>query len=147
MGDAPGANNGDAVDVVCYYGASPTVAKLNTSPIAISGGKFSIAPIPLKPIAGHACRLRAIPAGSETGPELDSFSAQPVAVSEWARELAISSGPNLNTVFNYYVNDVTFTGSATWSAAGTPIQSLPTSYKNACGGPEIAPLDAAYDVG
>ena len=147
MGDAPGANNGDAVDVVCYYGASPTVAKLNTSPIAISGGKFSIGPIPLKPIAGHACRLRAIPAGSETGPELDSFSAQPVAVSEWARELAISSGPNLNTVFNYYVNDVTFTGSATWSAAGTPIQSLPTSYKNACGGPEIAPLDAAYDVG
>jgi hypothetical protein len=147
MGDAPGANNGDAVDVVCYYGASPTLAKLNTSPIPISGGKFNTGPIPLKPVAGHPCRLRAIPAGSETGPELDSFAAQPVAVSEWARGLAISSGPNLNTVFNYYVNDVTFTGSATWSAAGTPVQSLPTPYKNACGGPEMAPVDAAYDVG
>ena len=111
-------------------------------PIAIDGKQqFTTGAVPLKPIAGHACRLRAIPTGSETGPELDSFAAQPVAVSEWARGLAISSGPNLNTVFNYYVNDVTFTGSATWSAAGTPIQSLPTPYKKACGGPEIAPID------
>ena len=146
-GDAPGANPGDEVDVVCYYGAAPAVAKL-AGPIGVDGKQqFTTDAVALKPIAGHACRLRAIPTGSETGPELDNFAAQPVAVSEWARGLAISSGPNLNTVFNYYVNDVTFTGSATWSAAGTPIQSLPTPYKKACGGPEIAPIDAAYDVG
>lgn len=149
-GDAPGANPGDEVDVVCYYGAAPSVAKL-AGPIVVTivngHAVFSTGAVALKPIAGHACRLRAIPANTETGPELDSFAAQPVAVSEWARGLAISSGPNLNTVFNYYVNDVTFTGSATWSAAGTPVQSLPTPYKNACGGPEIAPVDAAYDVG
>ncbi len=144
-GVAPGANNGDEVDVVCYYGASPTVAKLNTSPVAISGGKFNTGPIPLAPIAGHACRLRAIPTGSETGPELDNFAAQQVAVSE-AAVLAISSAPNA-PAFNYFVNDVTFTGDAMWSAVGTPPQSLPKPYTHACGGPEAAPIDAAYDVG
>jgi PASTA domain/Glucodextranase, domain B len=145
-GVAPGANNGDGVDVVCYYGAGPTVAKLG-GPFFIQSQKFDTANVPLKPIAGHACRLRVIPTGSETGPELDSFAAQQVAVSEWAHGLSISSGPNVNTPFNYYVNDVTFTGDSVWSAAGTPIQSLPTPYKSACGGPEAAPIDAAYDVG
>ena len=138
-GDAPGANSGDEVDVVCYYGAGPTVAKLARPDRRQHRQQpaFNTPAVALKPIAGHACRLRAIPTDSETGPELDSFAAQPVAVSEWARGLAISSGPNANTAFNYYVNDVTFTGYAMWSAAGTPVQSLPTPYKNACGGPEI----------
>ena len=149
-GIAPGANVGDEVDVVCYYGAAPSVAKL-AGPFAVTLQhgvlSFTTGAVPLKPIAGHACRLRAIPAFSESGPELDNFAAQQVAVSEAARPLAISGGPNASAPFNYYVNDVTFTGYAVWSAAGTPFQSLPTPYKNACGGPEAAPIDPAYDVG
>ena len=149
-GVAPGANPGDGIDVVCYYGAAPSVARLaGPTFVSIVNGQptFTTGAVPLKPIAGHACRLRAIPTGSETGPELDSFAAQQVAVSEDAVPLAISSGLNESAAFNYYVNDVTFTGDAVWSAAGTPIQSLPTPYKSACGGPEAAPIDAAYDVG
>ena len=147
---ARSANSGDEVDVVCYYG--PALRSRNSpGPIVVrivnNQAVFSTGAVVLRPIAGHACRLRAIPANTETGPELDTFADQPVAVSEWARGLAISSGPNENTAFNYYVDDVTFTGYAVWSAAGTPVQSLPTPYKNACGGPEMAPIDAAYDVG
>ena len=147
IGNAPGASNSDHLDVVCYYGSGPSVAKLNTSPVAISNGTFNTGPLPLKPIAGHACRLRAIPVNSETGPELDSFAAQPVAVSEAALPLAISSGTNAGTPFNFYVNDVTFTGFAVWSAAGTPVKSLPSPYTPACGGPEAAPIDPVFDVG
>ena len=56
-----------SVDVVCYFGASPTVARLAAS-VAVHNGTFSTGPQLLKPIAGHACRLRAIPAGMETRP-------------------------------------------------------------------------------
>jgi len=145
-GTAPGAANTDHVDVVCYFGAAPSVAKLNTSPVAINNGTFTTGPVPLKPIAGHACRLRAIPVNTESSAESDSFAAQQVAVSEAALPVAISNGPNAGTPFNFYVNDVTFTGYAVWSAAGTPFQSLPSPYTNACGGPEAAPIDPAFDV-
>jgi hypothetical protein len=145
-GDAPGANNGDEVDVVCYHGAGPSVAKL-AGPFVVHNQTFTTGAVALKPIAGHACRLRAIPANTETGPELDSFAAQQIAVSEAALPVAISSGANAGVPFNFYVNDVTFTGYSVWSAAGTPIKSLPTPYSSACGGPEAAPIDSAFDVG
>jgi hypothetical protein len=145
-GDAPGASDGDEVDVVCYYGAAPSVAKL-AGPLVVHGQTFTTGAVALKPIAGHACRLRAIPANTETGPELDNFAAQQIAVSEAALPVAISSGANAGAPFNFYVNDVTFSGFSVWSAAGTPIHSLPSPYTNACGGPEAAPIDAAYDVG
>lgn len=135
-----------AVDIVCYYGASPSVAKL-TGPVTVQNGTFTTPDVPLKPIAGHACRLRAIPTGTETAAESDSYAEQQVAVSEAALPFAISSGTNTGMAFNYFVNDVTFTGYSVWSAAGTPIQSLPNPYKNACGGPEAAPIDSAFDVG
>jgi Glucodextranase, domain B/PASTA domain len=146
-GTAPGATNSDHVDIVCYFGAPPSVAKLNTSPVAINNGTFTTGPLPLKAIAGHACRLRAIPAGTETGAEIDTFPAQQIAVSEAALPIAISSGTNAGAPFNFYVNDVTFTGFAVWSAAGTPVQSLPSPYTNACGGPQAAPIDPAFDIG
>ena len=101
---------------------------------------------PLKTIAGQACRLRAIPAGGESTDDNDSFSGPQVAISEAALPLTIPSGPYQNTPYNFYVKDVTFTGVATWSAAGTPIKSLPSPYTDACGGPEAAPIDPAFDV-
>jgi len=138
-----------SVDVVCYYGASPTVARLAAS-VAVSHGAFTTSPELLKPIAGHACRLRAIPAGSESAAESNSFAGPQLAISEAALPLSTPSGSgvNQNTPYNFYVKDVTFTGLAVWSAAGTPIKSLPApSYVDACGGPEAAPIDAAFDVG
>ena len=74
-GDAPGASDGDEVDVVCYYGAAPSVAKL-AGPLVVHGQTFTTGAVALKPIAGHACRLRAIPANTETGPELDNFAGR-----------------------------------------------------------------------
>ena len=145
-GTAPGAANTDHVDVVCYFGASPSVAKLNTSPVAINNGTFTTGPVPLKPIAGHACRLRAIPVNTESSAESNSFAAQLLAVSEAALPVAISSGVNAGAPFNFYVNDVTFTGYAVWSAAGTPPESLPNPYSDACGGPEAAAVDPAFDL-
>jgi hypothetical protein len=135
-----------SVDIVCYFGASPSVAKL-AGPVTVNNGTFATGAVPLKPIAGHACRLRAIPTGTESAAESDSFAEQQVAVSEAALPFAVSGGPNVTAPFNFYVNDVTFTGYALWSAAGTPVQSLPAPYTTACGGPEAAPIDPAFDTG
>jgi hypothetical protein len=145
-GDAPGASNTDQVDVVCYFGAAPSVARL-AGPVAIHNGTWATGAVPLKSIAGHACRLRAIPANGESAAESDNFAAQQVAVSEAALPISISSGTNAGAPFNFYVNDVTLAGYAVWSAAGTPSASLPTPYTAACGGPEAAPIDPAFDVG
>ena len=127
--------------------APPLRSRSSLGPLVVHHQTFTTGAVALKPIAGHACRLRAIPANTETGPELDNFAAQQIAVSEAALPVAISSGANAGAPFNFYVNDVTFTGFSVWSAAGTPIHSLPSPYTNACGGPEAAPIDAAYDVG
>jgi hypothetical protein len=144
-GNAPGATNGDQVDVVCYSGSAPSVAKL-AGPVAIQSGRFTTGAVPLKPIAGKACRLRAIPSGGESQPESNSYAAQQVAVSEAGLPVAtISGGPNAGVPYNFYVNDVTLTGFAVWSGAGTPTESLSPLF--ACGGPEAAPIDPAFDVG
>jgi PASTA domain/Glucodextranase, domain B len=145
-GNAPGATNSDRIDVVCYFGAFPSVVKLATGIPVQNNGTFTTGAVPLKPIAGHACRLRAIPVNTESSADGGSFAAQHVAVSEAALPVAISSGPNAGTPFNFYVNDVTFTGYAVWSAAGTPPESLPNPYTNACGGPEAAVVDPAFDL-
>ena len=52
-------------------------------------------------------------------------------------------GLNAGKPYNFYLNDVTLTGSSAWSAAGTPggsIGNVP------CGGPESEPIDPAFDV-
>src|ERR1700733_4880550 len=67
-GNAPGAIPViDTVDIVCYYGAPPgSEYKVLASLVpVVSGDGFSASP-PLRPIAGHACRLRAVPSGDET---------------------------------------------------------------------------------
>jgi len=135
-----------SIDVVCYFGAAPTEARLAAS-VAVHNGTFSTGPETLKPIAGHACRLRAIPAGTETSAESNSFSGPQLAISEAALPLTTPSGSgiNQNTPYNFYLNDVTFSGFAVWSAVGTPPKSLNPFI--ACGGPEIAPINSSFDIG
>jgi Glucodextranase, domain B/PASTA domain len=135
-----------SVDVVCYYGASPTVGELAAA-VAVHSGAFNTGPVLLKKIAGHACRLRAIPTGTESSPESNSYAGPQVAVSEAALPLTTPSGSgvNQNTPYNFYLNDVTFSGFAVWSAVGTPVKSLNPFI--ACGGPEIAPINSSFDIG
>lgn len=143
-GNAAGISS---VDVVCYYGASPTVARLAASVAVHTDGTFNTGAVVLKPIAGHACRLRAIPAGTESSPESNSFAGPQLAISEAAVPLSTPAGTllNQNTAYNFYANDVTFSGYAVWSAPGTAVQSL--SPFIACGGPELAPTSSSFDVG
>lgn len=142
-GTATGASIGDLVDIVCYYGASPSHYELlttTTTPLLVGhAGAFSTptgaqAP-PLSRIAGHACRLRAIPAGEESKSDTGSFAGPHIAVSEAGLPSAeITDGPNSGHNYNFYVNGTTFTGTAGWGAAG------------ACG-PFAAPLDQSFGIG
>jgi hypothetical protein len=139
QGKAPGSTPGDMVDVVCFYGTGG-LTQLKTNVKVVSGGTFDTGAVPLRPIAGHACRLRAVPAGAESSSNLDvpTFAGPQVAVSEAALPLSAISGGTVNpgAPYNYYVNDVTFTGWAAWNAVGT----------NGCG-PYAAPIDALFKRG
>ena len=127
---------------MCFYGspAQPVPLKSN---VAVTGGAFDTGNVLLKPIAGHACRLRAIPHG--TGDDNGSFTAAQIAVSEAVLPVVIAGGAN--TPVNFYINAVTFTSFDTWSAAGTPPKSLKAISQYPCGGPNAAPIDAAFNVG
>jgi hypothetical protein len=148
QGTAPGAANGDRVDIVCFYGNTSQFSVLQSN-LGVTNGAFDTATLrtepPLRTIAGHACRLRAVPASKEgPGTDTGSFAGPDVAVSEAALPLDVSGGTNATKPYNFYLNDITFSGFAAWSAAGTPGGTL-TPF--ACGGPDIAPIDAAFDIG
>jgi Glucodextranase, domain B/PASTA domain len=138
-GNASVTGVGNLVDVVCFYGsASHFVKPPLASNVAVKpDGSFNTAAVALRPIAGHACRLRAIPAGAESTGDVGVFAGPQVAVSEAALPLSrISGGPNASQAYNYYVNSVTLSGFAAWKAAGT----------NGCG-PYAAPINPAFDIG
>ena len=137
---------GDLVDLVCFYGNPANLARLRGSVAVGQDGAFDTGNVPLRPIAGHACRLRAIPAGGGPADDTGSYADQPIAVSEADVPVALASGSNAGTPFNFYVNAVTFTSFATWSAAGTPSKSLSTISPFPCGGPNAAPVDGAFGV-
>jgi hypothetical protein len=144
-GTAPGAANGDRVDVVCFFG-SGSQFKILASNLAVSNHAFATStasPPQLRQIAGHACRLRAVPAGHESTGDSSVFAGPEVAVSEIALLPTISGGPNTGTPYDFYVNGVTLTGFAAWKAPGTPA----ASGAGACGGPFAAPVDPAFDIG
>lgn len=68
------ATDGDLVDLRCYAGAASAILQSN---VPVNGGQFSVANDSLQPISNRACRLRAVPAGTNpsdlspfTGPAL-----------------------------------------------------------------------------
>jgi hypothetical protein len=140
------ASNGDRVDIVCYFGSSSNLQDaVLESGVTVTNGKFSATNQRLQNIAGHACRLRAVPTGAEGASDNGDFAGPDVAVSEAALPVAAISGTGLNSgaPYNDYVNDVTFTGYAAWGSPGI----TPATNEVGCGGPFAAPVDSDFDVG
>ena len=142
-----GTTNGTAgnlVDVDCFYGSPATIIKLKSGLPVGTTGAFDTGNVSLQPIAGHACRLRAVPFNHGTADDTSgsNFAAAQIAVSEAAVPVTLAGGPpNGGAPFNFFITAVTFNTFATWSAAGTP--SAKAQYQ--CGGPNAAPIDAAFD--
>ncbi len=105
------------VDIACYYGSAQPIVYIPSFAVA-SDGTFHTSALLLRTIAGHACRLRAVPAGRESTSDNDSFAGPQIAISETGLA-AVSAGPNKDQAYNFLVNGTTFTGSAGWGAAGS----------------------------
>jgi hypothetical protein len=126
----------ERVDIECFFGSSSTPLKLGT--VAVTGGPpdgtFSVGPVALRPWAGHACRLRAVPTGTAgPGTDVATFAGPQVAVSE----VALPSGTVGGKQYDFSVNAMTFTGNAEWTSAGST---------SATCGPAVAPLDPQFDI-
>lgn len=135
------------VDVVCFFGSPTQPPVALKSAVAVVGGTFDTGNVLLKTIAGHACRLRAVPTHGGTSDDTDAFAAARIAVSQAKLPVALSAPPNAGAPFNYYVNAVTFTSFAAWSAVGTPRWPINGVSQYACGSPSVAPIDAGFTVG
>ncbi len=73
------------VDIVCYFGSPGSVQDaVLESGVAVTSGKFTASNQHLQKIAGHACRLRAVPTGAEGSSDDSDFAGPNVAVSEAA---------------------------------------------------------------
>jgi glucodextranase-like protein/PASTA domain-containing protein len=106
-----------SVNIVCFYGSGQWIEY--TPAVAVSGGRFSASALPLRTIAGHTCRLRAIAStASLPASDNDTFAGPQVAVAETGLA-AISGGTNNQKPYNYLVSAPTFTGAAGWGAAGS----------------------------
>ena len=134
------------MDIDCFSGSPAGISQLKRVAV-VQGGRFDTGDVPLQPIAGHACRLRAVPANGGAEDDNSSYAAAQIAVSEADLPVSLASGTNSGAPFNYYVNAVTFNTFATWSAAGTPSKSLKPITPYACGGPSAAPIDANFNRG
>jgi Glucodextranase, domain B/PASTA domain len=150
-GTAPGAVPGERVDVVCYFGASSQFKSLVNSLVVKADGTFASLTGTAAPVlsaiipsdGGRPCRLRAVPHnGAGTG-DKSVFAGPDLAVSETALLPTISGGPNNGTAYDFFVNGVSFTGTAAWKAPGTPV--LPGV--GGCGGPYAAEVDPAFNLG
>jgi hypothetical protein len=135
---------GDLVDIDCFSGSPARISRL-TQTAVLPDRTFDTGAVPLKAIAGHACRLRAVPANGGVNDDDSRFAAAQIAVSRVDLPVSLASGSG--APFNYIVNAVTFNTFATWSAAGTPSRSLSTITPYPCGGPSAAPIDANFNVG
>jgi len=111
------ASGTSAVDIVCYYGSGQWIEY--TPAVAVSGGTFQSAALSLRTIAGHTCRLRAVPStASISASDTDTFAGPQIAVAETGLA-AISGGTNDKQPYDYLVSAPSFTGAAGWGAAGS----------------------------
>ena len=128
---------GDRIAIVCFYGDPSQSVILQNNLLVNPDGSFATvagSPPKLQLIAGHACRLRAVPAGSGTNDDgIASFAGPQVAVSQVAL-LTIPGGRNSGVPYSFLVNGTTFTGDAGWGPPGN------------CG-PYAAPVDSNFTIG
>jgi Glucodextranase, domain B len=114
-GRAPGANNGDTVDIFCtraQAGKTTSFKKLNPTPIEVTNQSFSYTGS-FKPIGYETCFLRAVPSGTEPA-DLTPFTGPQIAVDETqdtAGNYQIEGGPNSGDQLDYYLFGAQFQGS------------------------------------
>ncbi len=109
---------GDHVDIDCWYD-NGSENQLATSVNVGADGTFATpSPVPLSPVEGTACRLRAEPAGDSN--EDVHFSGPRIATGEFdsTADNTISGGPNNGALYDYYANGTTFGSWISWSSAG-----------------------------
>jgi hypothetical protein len=120
-----------SVDIVCYFGAGTSFGdRVLDAGVPVTNGTFS-AQAPLRSIASHACRLRAVPPGNDGGNDQPQYIGPQIAISEAALPTHVTAD---NQPYDFYLNGTTSSGTASWNAAGS------------CG-PAAAPLDSNLGTG
>ena len=115
-GTVTGATAGAKGDIVCYT-VGDTKSKKVVSGVDVSSGSFAIN-VSLSPIAGFACQLAMIPAGSgKTGAAAAPFTGPAISVSD---QFSHSSQGSL---FGYYV----LSGTLPWSFAFQSLGDCPVT--------------------
>jgi hypothetical protein len=118
-GRAPGANNGDTVNIFCtraQAGKTTSFEKLNSTPIEVTNQSFSYTGS-FKPIGYETCFLRAVPSGTEPA-DLAPFTGPQIAIDETLDtdtekygDYQVEGGPNNGDLFDYYLLGAQFQGS------------------------------------
>ncbi|MDQ6604984.1 MAG: hypothetical protein M3Z06_00380 [Actinomycetota bacterium] len=100
------ATAGASADLYCYTSADTAATKV-AGAINVSSGQFGV-DVSLSPVAGQACRLRLVPAGTKpTGANAGSFQGPRISVSD---QFSHSTNGNL---YGYYI----LSGILPWSYA------------------------------
>ncbi len=132
-GTAPGATDGDLVDINCYYenGSGAVTDHQLAAGVAVQNGAFTTA-ASLYPIKDTTCTLRAVPA--TTNPtNLAPFAGPAVAVSELddanydnsgashgsSSSFQIVGGPNNGKLYDYYLWQAQFSGAMDYDSLGS----------------------------
>ena len=124
-----------SVDIACFFGSDSSFVTLAKG-VSVNNGRFNSGPQPLHTtmpsttLAGHVCRLRAIPSGGASSDDNSQFAGPEIAVSE----AGLPSGEVDDNPYDFYVVANTLSGSAAWDSAGS------------CG-PYAAPFDPSLDQG
>ncbi len=119
-GLAPGASDGDLVDVRCYTPRGYSWP--GASNVPVSGGSFSLPSSALSDFAGSLCRLRAVPAGEEPS-DTSPYTGPMVEIDEVSLQLEnpYDSGNLKPNRFNVRAGQ--FAGRMEWSSGSCPLTS------------------------
>ena len=113
-GTAPGASSTTG-DLLCYTVSDTKFTKVASGISVSSSGSFTFS-ASLAPIAGFACRLAFVPAGTTpTGPAAAPFAGPAISVTD---QFSHSSGGNL---FSYYI----LSGTLPWAFAFQSLGDCP----------------------
>jgi hypothetical protein len=128
-GTAPGASDGDQVDINCYYekGDGTVSDHQLAAGVTVASGAFTTT-TSLYPIADTTCRLRAVPAGT-TPTDLTPYAGPAVAVSDLedanydnsassSTNYQIVGGPNNGDLYDYYIWQAQFSGAMDYDSLG-----------------------------
>lgn len=131
-GTAPGATDGDQVDVNCYYenGSGTVTDNSLATGVTVQNDAFTTT-ASLFALTDNTCRLRAVPAGT-TPTDLTPFAGPAVAVSELedanfddggaagsSTSYQIVGGPNSGKLYDYYMWQAQLSGAMDYDSLGS----------------------------